>query len=165
MGSLHEGRLKNARHEAFCWFYAWGNTRHTPDLKRTDPGYVPETLSNATQSYIAAGYAARGNAAAQLGRELLRRAEVQERILVIRAEAADVAAVSVMRWAQLLPTAQEAIRGELERAARDGVFSAQTFAAAKLVIDRAEGPLAFKFKDPTTGEERAGLPVFILGGE
>lgn len=35
--------------------------------------------------------------------------------------------------------------------------------AAKLVIERDEGPLTYRFRDDRTGEEKTGWPVLVVG--
>lgn len=60
--------LPNPRHEAFCQYFTHGHP-----ATRGKAG-------NAVQSYIAAGYEARGDAARAASSRLLRRREIQERL-------------------------------------------------------------------------------------
>lgn len=68
--------LRNAKHEAFCRFYVEGHptTNGAPTSWREKPRH------NATRSYEAAGYTARGNVAATHGARLLKRPDVRARI-------------------------------------------------------------------------------------
>jgi phage terminase small subunit len=150
-------RLKNIRHENFCQLFVFGNPAHDPD----DESTPPDTLHNATQAYIQAGYAARGNAASVNGSRLLRRPDIQERVTELREEAEHMARTRVFRWGQLLADAQEALR----RALAGEEVSTQAVSAAKEIVAQAQGPAHLRFKDPKSGKERVGIPVFVFGGD
>jgi hypothetical protein len=150
------GRLSNARHEAFCQLFVFGNPEHDPEAPEWSP---PNTLHNATKSYELAGYKARGNSAAVNGSRLLRRLDVQERIEELREDVVHMARTRRFRWAQLFPKAQEVLNRAL---AGEAITPAQ-IQAAKEVIQRDEGPLGYRFRDPKTGKERSGIPIFVLG--
>jgi hypothetical protein len=151
------GRLKNPRHEAFCQLYVHGDPRHDP----RDSESPPDCRHRHRESYEAAGYRARGESARVLGYELLRRADVQTRILEIREELVEVARSRRFRWSQLYPEAQEL----LLRAARGEEVTGPQVAAAREIVAREEGSLAFKFRDPKSGKEKTGIPVYVLGSD
>jgi hypothetical protein len=68
--------LRNPQHEAFCQYYVFGH----PPVKGAPSSWREKPRHNATRSYEAAGYAARGNVATSAGKRLLRRDDIQRRI-------------------------------------------------------------------------------------
>jgi hypothetical protein len=151
---LRSRPLRNPRHERFCQLWARGNPLHDPE----DPLSPPDTLGVGTTAYVAAGYQARGHGAAVNASLLLRRADVQARIRAIRSAIDTEASVMVASWLSMMPEAQRVVR----KALRGQEVSAAELAAAKLVVDRAEGPLTFRFRDKE-GKERALVPLFVYG--
>lgn len=150
------GRLKNPRHEEFCRLFVFGNPRHDPK----DPDSPEETRHLHRESYEAAGYKARGESARVLGYRLLQRVDIQERIEELREEVVNVARARRFRWAQLFPDAQEYLWNVVT--GREEAESARV-SAAKEIIAQDQGPLNLRFRDPKTGKERTGIPVFVLG--
>lgn len=136
--------------------YVLGNPKHDPK----DSDSPPDTLHNATEAYRHAGFKATTRAAAATGgSRLLRRDDVQDRIREVEAEAAAIAETRLFRWGRLLADAQDT----LIRAMAGEEVSTQAIRAAREVIQRAEGPLGFRFRNPKTGEETAGIPIYVLG--
>lgn len=71
--------LENPRHEAFAQYYVFGH----PEAAENGPAgrhWSVKVRKNATKSYEAAGYDARGQSATVAARRLLKRRDVQRRI-------------------------------------------------------------------------------------
>lgn len=68
--------LRNPQHEVFCQYYVFGH----PPVNGKPSTWREKQRRNATRSYEAAGYEARGNAATSAAGRLLRRDDVQRRI-------------------------------------------------------------------------------------
>lgn len=73
--------LANPRHEAFCQFYVYGH----PARNGARGGWRTKRTNNATRSYEAAGYSAKGNAATTAAVRLLRREDIKARIAELEA--------------------------------------------------------------------------------
>lgn len=80
--------LSNPRHEAFCQYYVFGHPGAEEEViengKRAD--WRRKQTRNATRSYEAAGYSARGNTATAAAMRLLRREDILARIAEIDPE-------------------------------------------------------------------------------
>lgn len=82
-GAEHRGKptppsspLRNFRQEAFCQYYVFGHpTLNGEGTWRNKPSH------NATKSYEAAGFRSKGNTATSAAGRLLRRPEIEERIM------------------------------------------------------------------------------------
>jgi hypothetical protein len=148
--------LKDPRREAFCQLYVFGDPRHDPK----DENSIPDCRHKHQLAYERAGYAARGSSSRVNGYKALQKPEVQERISELRDDAVGLCRARRARWSQLFPEAQEYLWDVVvgKEAADPGRIS-----AAKEIIARDEGPLSFRFRDPKTGKERSGIPVFVLG--
>jgi hypothetical protein len=157
------GKLPNPRMEAYCRFYvlghparpeSWLEDELTPAELASLP---PQTMNNATQSLIAAGYSARGSSARSYASQLLTRKDVQSRIAELRDEKAELDHLARLRWSELVPAAQRALKRALRG---DGATAVR---AAKYIIDRAEGPVMRGVKGAGERENETGLPVLVLG--
>jgi phage terminase small subunit len=155
------GRLRNGRHEKFCQLFVFGHPDHDHTADPDEPGYVHDTLHNGTRAYIAAGYDARGNAAAVAASRLIRREDVQLRIHELEEEASKIARLQSFRWIRHLPQVHALAR----RALAGEDIPSSTVQIMRLAVERAEGPLQFRFTDPRSGESKEGIPVFIYSEE
>lgn len=151
------GRLKNEKHEAFARLFVFGDPRHDP----RDPDGPPDTRHRHREAYRAAGYRPRTDEAARVaGYRLLQREDVQRRIQELRDEAVEIAQARRYRWAQLVPDAQEVL---LDAVTGRREVRGPEVQAAKAILENEAGPPSLRFKDPKTGKERTGIPVYVLG--
>ena len=140
--------LRNERWEIFCHLFVFGIQFENPK----DQSNPPQPQHNATQSYIQAGYKARGDAAASCAHKLLRNAEVQVRLGELRDEATRIKRAFMRQWQEMLPDAQDV----LSRSMAGEDVSADEIRSAKHVIDQAEGPARFRFGVQKGADKDAG---------
>ena len=146
----------NARQEAFCQLWVFGNPGHDP----ADPLSAPDTRNNAYQSYVAAGYAARGSAARACASRLLTKANIRQRIAELRREQERVCEVFLRRWRSLLPKAQQVLEDALDGREITG----PQIQAAREVIQQAEGPVHLRFGGREPSDERSPLRITLWSG-
>jgi len=149
--------LANGRWERFCQLFVFGNPAWDPTNEDSE---APDTRQNATQSYIHAGYKARGASANVNASRLLRDARIQARIVELRKEEQRIAGVYLKHWKTLVPKAQAVLLEALE----GGDVSAQAIQAAREVVEQAEGPTRFRFGVQKGGDTDAGLSITLWSG-
>ncbi len=140
----------------------FGNPRWIPpEPGAKDEQEEPNTRNNATQSYIQAGYRARGNAAYAAASRLLRDVRVQARCSELRKMEQRIASVFLSNWKTLLAEAQDVLR----RAMAGEEVSTQAVQAAREVIDQAEGPSRFRFGIDKGADQDGGLNITLWAGK
>lgn len=153
-------KLDNVRWERFCNLFVFGNPKHDREAPPEDPDNPPDTQGNATQSYIVAGYKARGAAASSAASRLLKDVRIQARIRELRDEETRIMAVRLRQWKAVLPKAQDV----LIRALEGEDVSAQQIQAAKEVIEQAVGPTRFRFGVTKDADADGTLNVTLWSG-
>lgn len=153
--------LENLRWEAFCRYLVVGNPEHDPKpARRHDPDNPPNTRHNATKSYVAAGYKAKGHAAGVNAHRLLKKADIRSRITALQHEVQRVTSLYMRDWRALLVDAQNV----LVKAMRGEEISSQAIQAAREVIRQAEGPAHLRFGPQARQNENQGLRVTLWSG-
>lgn len=151
-------KLSNPRWESFCQYFVFGNPKHDPEGPPEQEEI--DTRGNATQSYIHAGYKARGASANVNASRLLRRANIQTRINELRDEEQRMMGVYLRRWKTMLADAQRV----LEQAMRGEDIPASAVTAAREVIEQAEGPSRFRFGVQKGASKDGGLSITLWSG-
>lgn len=154
-------RLLNIRHERFTQLFVFGTPDWDPALPadQQEEGAI-DTRSNATQSYIHAGYKARGASANVSASRLIHLPKIQVRINELRDEEQRIMGVYLRRWRTMLASAQEV----LAKAMRGEEVSAQAMTAAREVIEQSEGPSRFRFGIQQGAGKDAGLSITLWSG-
>lgn len=151
--------LANPRWEEFCLLFVFGNPKYNAELRPKDQE-APDTRNNATQSYILAGYQARGRNAWTAASRICRDVRVQNRIVELRKMEQRAATVYLRHWKTILPKAQRKLEEILDM---EGV-SAQTIQAAKEVIEQSEGPSRFRFGVQKGADTDGTLNITLWSG-
>lgn len=131
----HGTPLENPRWERFAQLFVFGHPEHNPLAGKGAPDNPPDTLHNATQAYLAAGFRSRSSGAAAVsGSRLLRNAKILDRIAELQVVRDQVADAFLIRWMTLLPEAQQVLRDAMAGEAN----TSKQLRAAILVIRLAE---------------------------
>lgn len=152
-------KLQNKRWEKFCQLFVFGNPKHDYEAPPEDPDNPAQTRNNATQSYIQAGYKARGASASAAASRLLRDVRVQTRISELRNEETRLMQTYLRQWKSVLPNAQSV----LVKALDGEEVSTQQIQAAKEIIDQAQGPTRLRFgisKDGDSGDGNLNITLW-----
>lgn len=156
--STKDRALPNNRHEHFCHLFVFGNPKHDPKDKENTP---PDTFHNATQAYRAAGFKGDDHVCGVGGHRLLRRDDIQTRLVELRTEQTRIKTAFLESWKSMLPDAQDVIR----RAMAGEEISTQCLTAAREVIEQAQGPTRFRFGvDKGADDAVSGLHVTLWSG-
>ena len=128
--------LENHRWERFVRLFVLGNPERDLQAEKRATDNPPETLNNATQAYLAAGFSPRSSeAAAASASRLLRNGKVLARIAELRVVKGRLTAAFLSRWMTLLPDAQRVLEDSM--AGED--ISSRQIRSAIHVIRLAQG--------------------------
>lgn len=152
--------LPNPRQEWFCRYFVFGNPKYDREMRPSDQEEI-NYKSNATQSYIAAGYKGRDLTARTCSSRMMTRANIQARIAELRDEEMKVLDVYLRRWKAMLVDAQDV----LAKAMAGEDVSTQAIAAAREVIEQAEGPTRFRFGVQSGTGKDGGLNITLWSGK
>lgn len=152
--------LSNSRQEAFCRFWVFGNPKHDPG----DSASPLDTRGNGRQSYIAAGYKARGASADTAAWRMLRNVEVQDRIAELRSEEERLQGVYLQHWKSLLSKAQQVLVRAMDEVLSGAEIRPHHITAAREVIEQAVGPSRLRFGAQNGANAGGGINVTLWSG-